>query len=63
MTKITLEDGSSVIVTNTHMVPILTDKNNLSELRADQLKSGDTLATVRMSSPPKLYKITKLMNF
>ena len=35
MTKITLEDGSSVVVTNPHMVPILTDKNNISELRAD----------------------------
>lgn len=54
MTKIVLEDGSTIVVTDTHMVPILTNKNNISEMRADQLKLGDTLATVRMSGPPKL---------
>ena len=35
MSKITLEDGSSVDVTNTHMVPILTENDQFSELRAD----------------------------
>ena len=54
MSKITLVDGSSVDVTNTHMVPILTENDSFTEVRADQLKKGDRLASVAASGSTKV---------
>ena len=49
MTKITLEDGSSLEVTDEHRVPILNADDTFTELRADQVKEGDKLVSASFS--------------